>query len=253
MRSYEEEFKNISSSIHGLSDFALVGKKLIIEGVENIIKEGGNIIVGNHAGSYKDVATLFKVFPRPIFFTANESIFTRKAFSEMVRSHLNRQLGNLGLLMDFFINPVKYLFVDYISANIAKIGTIPVDLQHKKQSAVLKCQEYVKKGRAIIALQGKGRMEFELPNPYSYPFRNGPPIISYNIYRKDGKEVPVTPLAIIGTHIPWGIPGKVNIRIGEPMYITQFLDKDVQTTVNRFRLALEKRVSRMILDLLKSR
>ncbi|MBU4494389.1 MAG: hypothetical protein KJ874_03720, partial [Acidobacteria bacterium] len=154
MRSYEEEFKNISSSIHSLSDFALVGKKLIIEGVENIIKEGGNIIVGNHAGSYKDVATLFKVFPRPIFFTANESIFTRKAFSEMVRSHLNRQLGNLGLLMDFFINPVKYLFVDYISANIAKIGTIPVDLQHKKQLAVLKCQEYVKKGRAIIALQG---------------------------------------------------------------------------------------------------
>jgi len=253
MKSYEEEFKNLTSTIHGLSDFALIGKKLIIEGGDNIIKDGGNIIVGNHAGSYKDVATLFKIFPRPIFFTANKSIFTRSDFSEMVRSHLCRQMGNLGLLIDFFIDPIKSLFIDYISTNIARVGTIPVDLQHKKRLAVRKCQEYVKKGRAIIALQGKGRMESELPNPYSYPFRNGPPIISYNLYQRDGKDVPITPLAIIGTHLPWGVPGKVNIRIGEPMFISQFLDHDFQATVNRFRRALEKKVSRMILDLLKCR
>jgi len=56
----------------------LFSKKISVRGAENFVREGPNIIVGNHVGSYKDVAILFKTVPRPIFFIANKMIFPEK-------------------------------------------------------------------------------------------------------------------------------------------------------------------------------
>jgi hypothetical protein len=127
-----------------------------------------------------------------------------------------------------------------------------VDLTRRKKLAIEKCQEYLKKGRAIIALQGNGKLGKNDPNPYVSPFRKGPSILSYNLYTEDNIPVAVTPLAFFGTQSPVFIPGKIKVNIGEPMYISDYMEGDFATSVERFRAAMERRVKDLFMELIKA-
>jgi len=253
MATFEEEFRRFQPVIQKLTSISLLGKKIEVKGKDNFVREGPNIIIGNHCGSFKDVATLFKIVPRPIFFTANQQIFNKKEFSTLIRKHLTRHLKNFGLFLNFLLNPFKSLFVIYISTNIAKIGTIPVDLyHHKRKEAIERCQEYLRKGRAIIALQGRGRVVPRDPNPYIKAFGKGISVISYYMHQKEGIAVPVTPLALYGTQKPFFVPGKIMVNIGQPMYITDYLVDEVTETIERFKNALETRVNKLFFELIRA-
>jgi len=252
MATIEEELKRIEPTIRRMSNFALVGKKIVIKGKENFVKRGPNIIVGNHIGTFKDIATLLKIVPRPVFFTGNRMIFNKDEFNLLIRHHLKRHLNNFGLFLDLIISPVKSLFVNYVSSNIAKVGTIPVDINKGKRLAMEKCQDYLKKGRAIVALQGRGRVMRMEPHPYVSSFKKGASVLSYNLHESEGLSVPVTPIAIFGTQVPFLIPAKIKVNVGEPMYITDYLAGEFTETVDRFREALEKRVKTLIYDILKA-
>ena len=248
MATFEEEFKRQEPVFRRLSNYALLGKKTVVKGEENFVEGGPNIIVGNHIGSFKDVATIYQIVPRPFFFTGNEMFFNKDDFNFLIRKHLRRHLKNFGVSLDIILTPLKTLFVNYASNVIGKIGTIPVDIYQKKTMTIRKCQDYLKNGRAIIALQGRGRVMKKDLHPYVPPFRRGPSIISYNLYKKDGISVPVTPIAMFGTHVPFLIPAKIKVNVGEPMYITDYLGDDFTETVNRFREALEKRVKILLAE-----
>jgi len=252
MASYEEELKKYQPFALKTSTIALLGKKLLVYGRDNFIKHGPAMIVGNHCGAYKDVAVVCKIVPWPFFFTANREIFSKSEFSYLVRKHLYRNLGNFGLFLNFFLNPYKSLFVQYISSNIAKVGTIPVDLYvHGKREAIERCQEYLKKGRVLIALQGRGRIIAKNPNPYVTPFGRGISIISYNMTKDEGMAVPVTPMAMYGTHRPFLVPSKIHVSIGPPMFITDYWLKSFEETVDRFKKALEAKVNELFLELIR--
>lgn len=253
MATFEEEFKRFQPVIRKLTSLSLLGKKIEVRGKDNFVKEGPNIIVGNHCGSFKDVATMFKIVPRPFFFTANQQIFNKKEFSALIRKHLMRHLRNFGLIINFLLNPFKSLFVIYISSNIAKIGTIPVDMyHHKKKEAFERCQEYLRKGRAIIALQGRGRVIPADPNPYIKAFGRGISVIAYNMHEKEGITVPVTPLAIYGTQTPLFVPGRIKINVGQPMFITDYLVDEFSETIERFKNALEAGVNKLFFELIRT-
>jgi len=250
MATFEEELKKREPIIKGASSFALLGKKIEITGKENFVKGGPNIIVGNHIGTFKDIATLFKIIPRPTFFTANRMIFNKDELNYLIRRHLKIHMKNVGLLLDLVLSPLKSLAVNYVSANAAKVGTIPVDLNQGKRMAMEKCQEYLKKGKAIITLQGLGRVIEKNPNPYVGYFKRGASVLSYNMYKEEGISVPVTPIAMLGTQVPFLVPTKIRVKIGEPMYITDYLAGEFVETVDKFREALEKRVKALILDII---
>ena len=250
MATFEEELKKREPIIKGASNFALLGKKIEITGKENFIKGGPNIIVGNHIGTFKDIATLLKIIPRPTFFTANRMIFNKDELNYLIRRHLKIHMKNFGLLLDLVLSPLKSLAVNYVSANAAKVGTIPVDLNQGKRMAMEKCQEYLKKGKAIITLQGLGRVIEKNPNPYVGYFKRGASVLSYNMYKEEGISVPVTPIAMLGTQVPFLVPTKIRVKIGEPMYITDYLVGEFAETVDKFREALEKRVKALILDII---
>ncbi|KKM96867.1 hypothetical protein LCGC14_1173780 [marine sediment metagenome] len=250
MATFEEELKKREPIIKGASNFALLGKKIEITGKENFVKGGPNIIVGNHIGTFKDIATLFKIIPRPTFFTANRMIFNKDELNYLIRRHLKIHMKNFGLLLDLVLSPLKSLAVNYVSANAAKVGTIPVDLNQGKRMAMEKCQEYLKKGKAIITLQGLGRVIEKNPNPYVGYFKRGASVLSYNMYKEEGISVPVTPIAMLGTQVPFLVPTKIRVKIGEPMYITDYLAGEFAETVDKFRDALEKRVKTLILDII---
>ncbi len=251
MTTFEEELKKLEPLIRNLSDFFLLGKKVEIRGGENFVKKGPNIIIGNHIGTFKDVATLMKIVPRPIFFTANMMIFDKKEFSYLVRSHLKRHLKNLGYFVDFILGPLKSMFINLLTDNITKVGTIAVDLNSSRRLALAKCQEYLREGRAIITLQGRGRVIKKGPHPYVAEFKRGTSILSYNLHENEGIDVPVTPVAMLGTQVPFIVPAKIKVNIGEPMFISDHWGGGFTETVERFRDALERKVKALLFEILK--
>jgi 1-acyl-sn-glycerol-3-phosphate acyltransferase len=251
METYEEEYKRIEKAVLFLSRLMIFPKKIDLRGAENFVKEGPNIITGNHIGSYKDVAILLLTKPRMIFFTANQMVFNRAEASELVLRHLHRHLGNFGGFLHIILNPFYSYMVDFVSGHISRVGSIPVDMYGKKNAAILKCQAYLRKGRAVIALQGRGRVHPRDPNPYVKSFRRGVSIMAYNLFHENGLSLPVTPLSIFGTHTLWGVPGRIRVNVGAPMYISDFWGNGERGSIERFRAALEKRVSGLLLESLK--
>jgi 1-acyl-sn-glycerol-3-phosphate acyltransferase len=251
MATFEEELKRLMPTLNHLSNFALLGKRIEVNGKENFLKKGPNIIVGNHIGSFKDIATLFKIVPRPIFFIANKMIFSKEEFNFLIRKHLKRHLKEFGLLLDLALNPLKSVFVNFISNNIAKAGAIPVDIYKGRKVAREKFQEYLRMGRAIIALQGRGRIMKKDANPYVSSFKRGYSIIAFNMYKNDGISVPITPIAFFGTHIPFMIPAKIRVNVGPPMYIADYMAGGFEETIEKFRNALESKVKSLFIELLK--
>jgi 1-acyl-sn-glycerol-3-phosphate acyltransferase len=252
MGSAEEELKKIRPQIEKLCDFLLLGKKIEVKGKRNIVLEGPNIIVGNHCGTFKDGATIFKIVRRPIFFTANRLIFNKEELTALVREHFQIHLKSFGYFLNLALHPITSRLIQFVSSALPRAGTIPVDLTRQKKLAIERCQEYLKKGRAIIALQGNGKIVKSNPNPYVTPFRKGPSILSYNLYKEDNIPVAVTPLAFFGTQSPVFIPGTIKVNIGEPMYIADYLADDFVASVERFRAAMERRVKDLFMELIKA-
>ncbi len=252
MATYEDNFRRFEPILKRWISFIMLGKKIEVKGAENFVREGSNIIIGNHCGAAKDVATVFRIVPRLVFFTANKQLFSREEFDRLVAKHLIRHLKEFGPVVNLMAGPLKRLFVRSISSKIAKVGTIPVDMQSSKREALKMCLTYLEKGRAIIALQGRGRVYPRAEHPYVSPFRRGVSIMAYNLHEDKGISVPVTPLALFGTQLPWLIPGKVRANVGEPMYIRDYVGSNFGDTIENFRSALEARVKTLFLELIRS-
>ena len=248
MATFEEEFKRIEKFVRLVARIFLFPKKIDVRGGENFVREGPNIIVGNHIGSYKDVAILLRAVPRMIFFTANKMLFNREEASELVLRHLHRHMGRFGGFVHLLLIPFYSYMVHFVSSHAAKIGSIPVDLYGKKHESILKCQDYLRKGRAVIALQGRGRVDPKDLNPYVKPFRRGVSIMAYNLFKKDGFSVPVTPLSVFGTHIMWGVPATIKVNVGRPLFISDYWTEKEVATIEKFRAALEDSVSGLFRD-----
>jgi len=252
MASPEQEFQRARPVLNRLSFIALLGKKIVAEGTEHFIKQGPTIIVGNHIGTFKDAAIIYKIVPRSFVFTANRMILDKDEFDFLIRKHLKRHFKEVGLLINTLLKPLKLPFIEFITRTAKNIGAVPVDLYSSKRDAILKCQEAVSAGRALITLHGRGRVMKDDPNPYVSSIRRGAAIISYNLYKNEGLKVPVTPLVIFGTHLPLFFPTKIRVKVGEPMFVTDYLEDSFAETIERFRAALEAKTNSLFFQIIKS-
>ena len=254
MRSFEDELRRVEPVARLICRTALLGKSVIFRGAEHIVRTGPSIIVGNHCGSYKDVAGVYLSFPRPLFFTANRNIFRRDTLNAMVRKHLRKQLKGFAGAAHLLISPFLSLVVTWVTSNIEKVGAIPVDLYNHdgKHEAIRRSIEYLRAGRAIVALQGRGRVVPQDPNPYVRAFSRGTSVIAFEMFDRHGVDVPVTPVALFGTQVPFLIPGKVRITVGAPMYVSQHLAGGLEATADRFKDALEAAVKGLLLDAIRA-
>ena len=248
METFELEYKKIEKVVLRLSRFFLLPKKIELCGDGNFVTSGPNIITGNHIGNYKDIAVLLLIKPRMIYFTANKMIFDKEEGSELVLRHLHRHMGKFGGVIHLLLNPFYAFMVRFVTSHAANVGSIPVDLYGKRSAAILKCQDYLRKGRAIIVLQGRGRVDDRDHNPYIKPFRRGAAIMAYNLYHQERISVPVTPFSMFGTHVMWGVPERIRVNVGPPMFIKDFWGGSEAEVVERFRAALEATVTRLFMQ-----
>jgi 1-acyl-sn-glycerol-3-phosphate acyltransferase len=251
MDAFEKDFLLLKPTLMKWVRLALFGKTLQVTGMDNLPMLGPVIIVGNHIGSYKDIGALLQIIPRHIHFTANQEIFTRESFHALIRHHLKRHLKEFGLLFDAAIRPIKVPFVNFMADNIGRVGTIPVDLTGGKTQAFQKCKDFLLEGRALVLLQGKGRIDPRDSHPYMSKFRSGPAVICAEIYRDRGLVIPVVPIVMYGTHMPWVVPGRIKVGVGKPLHITEHMSDDFGLTVSRFRDAMEKSVRVLLYRLVK--
>ena len=251
MATFEDELQKIQPALQRWLSILLLGKTIEVRGAGHFVRQGPNIIVGNHCGAFKDVAAVIRSVPRPVFFTANKQLFTRDEFNTLIRKHLARHFGGFGLTLNSLLKPLKGALVRFVSTNIGKVGSIPVDLAAGRESVRLQIRRYLEAERAVIALQGRGRVIPSDPHPYISRFLRGTPAIAYTLYSEAGLSVPVTPVAIFGTHKPWLVPGRIKLNVGEPMYVGEFAGDLAGDAVEKFRSALEVRVKALFLDLLK--
>ncbi|MDD8025544.1 MAG: hypothetical protein PHI34_03440 [Acidobacteriota bacterium] len=250
---HEAELRRLRPVIERLCRIGLTGKTIEVIGRENLVPSGPNLLIGNHIGSFKDVATLFGASTRPLFFNANAQIFSREEFGALVHKHLKRHMGRIGSVLDFMLNPYKFLFVDYIASHIARVGSIPISLLSSKRDAVERCEDYMRRGRAVVSLQGRGRVDPRAPNPFIWPFGRGVAFIAYDLLEKEGLHVPVTPLAFFGTHVAWLVPFTIRLNIGAPIYIRDYLGGGRDASILRFKAAQEARVLELFKDILRRR
>lgn len=252
MEEFEKAFNRLEPRLQHWLSFLLFGKKIEVRGAQNFVKEGPNIIIGNHCGAAKDVAVVLRIRPRMLYFTANKMIFSREGMDGLVQKHLRRHFKDFGLMLHSMLRPLRVRLIDFVSGNITRVGTIPVALAASKRAAMEFCEEYLKKGRAIVALQGRGRVHPDAPHPYVSVFRRGVAILAYVLYKEHGIVVPVTPLAMFGTHKPWVTPGTIKVNVGEPMNILPYVADNFGASVEAFRSALEARVKALFLELIRT-
>jgi 1-acyl-sn-glycerol-3-phosphate acyltransferase len=252
MAKIEEEFEKLRPVFDKWSKVGLFVNKLDVKGVENFVKKGPAIIMGNHIGTLKDAFTIYKIVPRSFVFTSNKMIFDKNELDFLIRKHLKRHLKGFGIFVNAIIKPIKIPAINFITQTVRKVGAIPVDLYSSKRDAITKCQEAVKEGRTLVLLQGRGRVMKSNPNPYVSPVRKGAAIIAYNLYTNEGISVPITPLAMFGTHRPLFVPGKIKVRVGKPMYISDYMEGGFDETIEKFRSALEKTINSLFFEILRS-
>ncbi len=251
MSTFEEEFLRVQPTLQKWISLLLLGKTIEVRGGGHFIREGPSLIVGNHCGAFKDIGVVVRSVPRPVFFTANRLIFTPEDFDTLIRKHLVRHLGESGVALNALLRPLKGALIRFVTKNIGKVGTIPVDLREGREDTRRRIQRYLELGRAVVALQGRGRVQVRDPHPYVSQFRPGTAAIAHNLYLESGILVPVTPLAIYGSQKPWLVPGTIKVNVGEPMFIRDHIGTAANDVVERFRSALEARVKALFLALLK--
>lgn len=251
LNDVDEAYVRLRNVIDLLCRASLLMKRTNVQGGENFVRTGGTIIVANHVGSFKDIAVLLRAVPRRVFFMANERLFSPAAFRGLVRAHLLRHLKGVGAAADLLLTPMTSWFVRTISGNIARIGTIPVDLERRTARAFAICRSYLMEGRAIISLQGMGIIQQEQSHPYVPSFRSGPARLAYDLYEKERLEMPVIPLAIHGAHLAWAVPSKIEVRVGEPMYVSHYWERDRERSVKRFQRGMEAAVRKLVGEMIR--
>lgn len=264
--NYEDGKKLYNNVARTISTLFSVYTIKYIEGTENMVLKGPNLIIGTHERGALDVADLIKKYPRQLFFTANKDFFDRETALKTLEKSINRNFGKLGELANMLLKPLAYAFFSYISPRMIRVGSIPVDIRGgRNDEAKEAIKQYISQNRdgAFVFLQYRKKEKHERG---FYPIRAIKNCINKDIIPKkkiivrrgglklfvdlydDGKgvDIPVTLVTMkTSLHV---IPPmlRATIKISPPDYISNYhVPGDPEYTFQRCHQGLERKLQEM--------
>ncbi|MBW2990483.1 hypothetical protein KY348_02130 [Candidatus Woesearchaeota archaeon] len=245
-----------------VASFAIVENRFSWKGAKNKVEEGLNIVVSNHPGAHKDIASLIALYLRQLSFLANQEIFTQSEFDKLIRNYVKEFCDDkfkkvllakvISDSLNLLLTPIRLLIVNYISPKMADSGTIPVSIRKKNGNSDYKqiVESYLLNDLAVVFMQHNKNRKPSSYDPRNHEIREftyGAPKAAYDLLMNHDINVPVTPISIKGTSGFWFKPfGQIKVNIGEPMFIKDYLtgltSSSERRTLYEFKNALEKRV-----------
>jgi hypothetical protein len=193
-----------------------------------------------------------------LFYGARSEMFDKEKFYALIKKHLKRHLKEFShLVRDSQIRR----FADYTESNLPKIGTIPLDVNGGSNRQALRIMEqYLSEyHRKVVLFQ----VDIQPKKGYKYNLfhgaKPGAAILASRVYEKYGMDVPVVPVGIYGskglipldymiTHLA---RKPIKIRVGQPLYITSFLEQE--NPIQSMTAALEESIWGLLLETLKGK
>ncbi len=231
-------------------------------GRENIVNEGPNLIIANHAGIGRDIASILTAVDRQLYFLSSHYMFDKMLLLEYVKSTLGQPL----YLITY---PFTFLFAKYLSEKLIKFEMIPInksyygdkiELTKNIRQSIDKVKEYLLKDRAVVIFQsrldmlktiGHREIMFKKHSDYHYYIPKFHPTVGkivYELYKEHGLKVPVSPISIYGAE---GLnPFKrIVLNVGKPTDITSCIDNNTfGNPINNFTNCLEKMVADLLIE-----
>ena len=151
-------------------------------------------------------------------------------------------------------------FAEFAESSLPKIGTISLDVvkQHQNSGAFKKMAKYLGEyDRKIVLLQFDKATSEANKHSIFHGAKKGAAVAASLTYMHYGKDVPVVPIGIYGTKglIPVSYmithlkKKPIKIKVGQPLYITSFLDKE--NPVESLRQALNDSIWGLIGELVR--
>jgi len=230
-------------------------------GLKNRIKHGPNLIVANHPGMGRDIASVLTAYQRQLYFLAAHYLFDPDI---LLNTHVKPALGPV---FSKILLPVAVRFSNYLPKVLKEHEMIPINkyydgdmrkFAHQLRQSINQVKDYLLQGRAVVIFQitynilksiGRKRIVDKEPSkfhPYIPRFNPTFGKIAYELYTDHNLLVPVTPIGIHGAE---GLNPfkKIVINIGKPLTIATCLqDHNRKDPVSRFTTELEHQVAGLI-------
>jgi len=243
--------------------FLPFNRYITYHGLENIIREGPNLIVANHPGIGRDIAGIVTAYERQLHFLAAHYMFDEEVF---LQKHIKPALGSV---LYKFLSPVAKRFSWYLTGKMKELDMIPINKEFNGNLAIFasnlraaftRVKEFLLNGRAVSIFQitynilrtiGQKKIVDKEPSKYhSYIPRFSPTFgkIAFELYKDHGLLIPITPIGIYGAE---GLnPFKrMVLNIGKPMDISTCMEANLkQDPVSLFTDRLECRVADLLIE-----
>ena len=213
--------------------------KIRTSGLEKIVSAGPALLAPNHS-NWKDIPLLGTLIQRPIHFVATFQLFDRKLCHEFLDQYFIKICHNQTLkgLIHHFNRFLSKFLVD----RITQLGCIPAKMELSKYN-------FIESAKAILTLNRLMCVfpEGTLSTPEKLKrFKFGIAKIVYDYYLEFQKSIPTFPVGINGTHKFYYSGIELEINVGSPLYIEQFIEASERRTLKNFVNELRNSVQRLI-------
>lgn len=214
----------------------LGGDKVRYIGKENIFGKGkkGRIIVANHPGVGKDIASIIKLSlkaDKQLYFTPRKELFDKKEFYNLIKDYFKE---NIFKYMAFIaLWPLAKAFSNYMPQIMIKTGMIPVDIKNENNReakrtnirAVREVKDYLLNGRTIVLLQYNPEHIKSKYHSYLQRCDDTAAKLALNIYKKEKEVVDIIPMSVYGAERLLPLKDIV-VNIGKKMNILPYLKEE---------------------------
>jgi 1-acyl-sn-glycerol-3-phosphate acyltransferase len=243
--------------------FIPLSRSLKITGSKNIIEGGPNLIVANHPGIGRDVASVVLSYRRRLHFLAAHYLFDEEQF---LQEHIRPALGEPLFRV---LYPIARQFASFLVRQMHDFEMIPINREYhgdrrklvaNLREALEKVKQYLLLERAVVIFP----LRYNLIDAISLkiitrrrPSKFNPAIqqigstvakIVYELWHTNRLDVPVTPIAIASAE---GLNPlrEIRVNIGKPLRIGESLDRQpVSNPIVFFTEILERALGELLVD-----